>query len=421
MNNSITIISIALLVGLMPFFTSCDADDDGTEPGLQGLNSGFLIISTVPGNTFIRYTTDLPSGTFDVAAGESFDGFAFRDQLGAELLVESLSSSQGVEKLIVNESGVLQSVENIATFGDAFPVHIADQNTAYYSDANNIEELVIFNPSTMQSTGSIDLSDAFFSEGADTENYGGITTRGNDLFIPYRGRKGTQFVFDSLIYHVIDRSTNSYVKTIFMPDRGEPRVFNFPTIDEQGNIYHLANGNETFPQTIRPSIVRIPAGSTDFDKSYDFQPINTIPGGDQIPLQSLENFYYGSNGIAYALGMVQLPAAVTQIINDGGGFQSLNQEQVNTILALLATEPSAAWLRIDLNAQTVNIIDGIPLSSPFVDLVTEVDGEFYFGVSNGDLNRVYRYNPDTQTSVEAFRLSNASGNLSEIIDLSKED
>ncbi|MEM9389149.1 MAG: hypothetical protein AAGA02_01675 [Bacteroidota bacterium] len=417
MKNFKTIVVFILWISFGPIFISCDSDDDGNEPELQGLNSGFLIISQTASNRFVRYTPELPTGTFDVSAGESFEQFTFRDQLEGSLFINSISSTFGVEKLIVNEAEEIESVGNIATLGDAFPARVENENTGYFNDRNNLEEMTIFNPGTMQVTGGIDLSDADFIEGADFQNYGGITIRGNDMFFPYRARVNDQLIFDSLIYFVVDQSTNTYQKTIYLPGHINPRVFNDPVVDEQGNIYHLTSGDQSFPNLIKPSIVKIPAGSTDFDASYQFRPIDALPGGSQLPIQLFDRFTYGANGIGYALGSVEVPASVVQIISDAGGIQNLNQEQINTVLALLASEPSSAWLRIDLEAQTVSIIDGIPLTSPFTNARTIIDGDLYFGTTGE--NNVYRYDPDTQTTTEVFSLTPESGDIFEIIDLSK--
>ena len=133
----------------------------------------------------------------------------------------------------------------------------------------------------------------------------------------------------------------------------------------------------------------------------------------------MDRFVYHEFGIAFALGTVKIPDAVIQIIQDAGGFQNLTSEETQQIIALLSSEPSAGWLRLDLNNQTVTVIDDIPLSSPFTSLREEIDGDFYFGSTSNNLNAVYRYNPDTQVSEEVFRITESSGDIFQIIDLSK--
>ncbi|MEM9833825.1 MAG: hypothetical protein AAF944_24560 [Bacteroidota bacterium] len=417
-NSKIILLTIVFIGGIGSFFTSCSNDDDNNGvPEFRGLESGFLIFSRTSTNSFVRYTPELPTGTFDVSAGESFQEFTFRDQFRGQLYLNSISSTEGVEKFIVNEAEQVESVGNIATIGDAFPVRVENENTGYFADRNNLEEMTIFNPSTMQIIGGIDLSAAPFLEGADFQNYGGITIRGNDMFFPYRARASGQLIFDSLIYFVVDQTTSTYQKTIYLPGHINPRVFNNPGVDEQGNIYHLTSGDQSFPNVIKPSIVKIPAGSTDFDTSYQFRPIDALPGGSQLPIQLLDRFTYGANGIGYAIGSVEIPASVVQIISEAGGIQNLTQEQINTILALLASEPSAAWLRIDLNAQTVSVIDGIPLTSPFTNTRTIIDGDLYFGTTG--TNTIYKYDPDTQSTTEIFNLTPESGDIFEIINLSE--
>lgn len=419
MKNSKVILLIGTLVGILSPLASCEDDDTMSANESVALDSGFLVVTSGDMNRFVRYTPDLPGGTFDAAAGESFERFTIRDQFQNQLFLNSVSSQNGVEKFVVTESGQVESAGNIPTSADAFPITIAGQNTGYYSDRNDLTKLFIFDPASMQRTGEIDLSDAFFIEGADFENYGGITIRGNDMFFPYRARRNSAVATDSLIYHVIDLNTDTYVKTIFLPGHIEPRVFNTPAVDEQGNIYQLTTGDQAFPNLIKPSIVKIPAGSTDFDASYDFRPLDALPGGAQLPVQVMDGFFYDSDGIAYAFGTIQIPESVTQIVTEAGGLTQLTQEERNMILSLIATEPASAWLRIDLNAQTVSVIQDIPLSTPFADAITEIDGDLYLGTASNELTAIYRYDPDTQTSTEVFRLSTASGDISGLFDLSK--
>lgn len=417
--KSIKCILLTGLTGMLLLFTGCEDDDPENISDSQGLTSGFLIVSQTETNRFVRYTPELPTGTFDVSLGQSFQEFTFRDQFRGQLFIKSQSSNQGIEKFVVTEAGALESVANLSTPGFAFPVEVIDENTGYYNDNNNIEELVIFDPATMENTSPIDLSSGFFFEEANFQNYGGITVRGTDMFVPYRPFINNVYAVDSLVYNVVDLTTNSYVKTIFLPGHISPRVFNDPVVDEQGNIFHLTTGDQVVPNTFKPSIIKIPAGSTDFDRSYEFRPLDGIPGGAQLPTQLLDRFYYGADGIAYALGNVRIPPGITQIVADAGGVDQLTEEELLSIRVLLATDPSFAWLRIDLNAQTVSIIDGIPLTSPSTSLVEEIDGNMYFGSASANLSVIYRYDPVTQTSAEAFRLSQASGEIFDIIDLSR--
>ena len=67
------------------------------------------------------------------------------------------------------------------------------------------------------------------------------------------------------------------------------------------------------------------------------------------------------------------------------------------------------WTRIDLNAQTAEVIPGIPFTAGFsYPLSYQVDGKLLFQTFNPTegVNGNYEYDPETNTATNIYTVSN---------------
>ncbi|MEM1135068.1 MAG: hypothetical protein AAGI07_04465 [Bacteroidota bacterium] len=404
-----------LLIVLLPistlFIGSCSDDDDNNNPIPESKKSGFVLVTQVGLSTvesfFSQFSEEFPTGAIDNTQGKSFENFFVRGQLGNELYVNTVDQAKGVSKVVVSATGEIEVIGELATIDAAFPVEIVDSNTGYLDDRNDLD-IEIFNPSTMMLTGSIDMSSALVVPQADDNIYQEFIVRDDKMFVAYRPRKGTAYASDSLIFHVIDLTTNTFEKSIVLDGHKAPVSSQDPIIDEQGNIYIATQGDLTVPNLFRPSIVKIPAGSTEFDPEYNFKPIDLTPLGAGLPIQVLTQFIYDANGIAYIVGGVEVPPTILQLFAEKGGPFDGNWTPADFGIAFdaLRTEPSAKWIEVDLNAQTINIIDDIPLTSPFSGAnASKIGANFYFSVVGDQENAFYQYTPSTKTGIRAFQIT----------------
>ncbi|MCG8310230.1 MAG: DUF4374 domain-containing protein [Cytophagales bacterium] len=237
-----------------------------------------------------------------------------------------------------------------------------DENTAFVGGLST--DIIIFNPTTMQKTGTIDISSATMV-GASTdfpapggtiaaESVAEMIIRGNTLFVALMpltdvstftpGLSGCPIVVIDL--DQVDASaqgnTSAVVKRIY-DDRGSSTGAwgsgggsYFMTLDENNDIYMICHNMWTGWRTVfdKPAcILKIPSGSTEFDANYYFD-LESAAKGNGSPVMNLE--YYGDGKF---LAAVLDPSAINP--DDPYSYY---------------IDPIYQWWSFDLNSQTAQIV-----------------------------------------------------------------
>ncbi|MEL6562261.1 MAG: hypothetical protein AAFQ94_29080, partial [Bacteroidota bacterium] len=320
----------------------------------------------------------------------------------------------------VDGNGVVVEDGVIPTTGELpFTLRIRDSNTGIFVDPNDLTQVRVFNPQSLAITGNIDLSGAqIFTDRADLGlGVSSAVIRGDDVFISYAQGDGPLLDNFTLVRGSISSGTfgNQLNSTT-----GPTFTFNplHRLTDEQGNLYIHHTGNLT-PALFGGNtggVLRIPAGSNEFDASYDFR----VAFDQSLLLQSFRAFSYYQNGIAYGHIGIETPQEVVNIlISVGGDPSNLSPAQIDEILGLLNTSSNAAWVELDLNAQSVRLLPDLPRLNPFAATNAYwIDNVPYFPIVNpGEgINAVYRYDPETDASTKVFDVTGAT--VTAIVDLS---
>lgn len=228
------------------------------------------------------------------------------------------------------------------------------------------------------------------------------------VFAPIRPEVGG--TFDSTIVHIADLSTGSYVGTTTKNSGESMPVLGFGkrTVDESGNIYVPDTGNPTGSNPVS-TILKIPAGSNEFDPDYDFTPA-LITNPSNVLLPATNGMYYHQDDKAYTIVSTETPQKLIDLVASvGGNPANLSDEQIQQALNILYTAENGSWSELDMESQTVTEISGIPMVSPFnVNTVTEVDGKLYFPVVRQEENALYEYDPATGEAQKAFDVEGGS-------------
>ena len=248
-----------------------------------------------------------------------YDGYIFFNAYGTK---------KQISKWIANDKDIFENKGTINTseLGFAGNVCLKDKNTAFVG-GNASSKILIFDPSTMQKTGAIDISSKTkvgtvtnYPESGDKVNVMAATEmiiRGNYLFVGFMLLVDAKsFVPSSLTADimVIDLSkvsptstdnANAFVKWI-SDDRGvSVGAYNagigasFMVKDENDDIYVLCHnmwGNHRSTTNKAACILRIKNGATDFDSDYYFD-LETASRGLG---SSVTNFEYAANGDFFA-------------------------------------------------------------------------------------------------------------------------
>jgi hypothetical protein len=268
-------LSALLLTALFAFsLSSCDSTDDAVEPTKDTYNIVAFSINASDYTGFMTAYKAVPSGEVtnsassntkqlkQPSASQTYKNFLF---CGYNYIGEP-----GIQKNVVDETGKISQVGFLSTGG--FPKYVIINDTiGYYCDAKRDKlTLQMFNPTTMLRTGQIDLSS--LSRGFVWETVGlrVLVARDGKLFADLNYSAATagygNDAVDSAEMVVIDIATNTMEKVIVQPGvRGMGYVNALPycAMTTNKDLYIMSIGN-LFGER-NSHLIRIPAGSTDFD------------------------------------------------------------------------------------------------------------------------------------------------------------
>lgn len=375
-------------------FTSCDKDESTVEESTTSNYAMFIVTDRSTMSGMLAPFDSFPSGEINVSdlsnitqlASTRSTGFAYGDAI---YHVTSTAGDAGIQKLEKDYTGQYTSSGFIAG-ADIFG--IVSETKGYYGNATLSQTaLQIFNPTTMERTGEIDLSDEINKYKTDD-----VVSTYTGGFMLYRdGKFFTQVyfmdaydysVYDSSFVAVVDVETNTLGKFIIWPDFFRMGYYNnincnYAYIDNNNDIYLSSfYGNQTDEEVVNYRVVRINSGETDFDRTWDLDAMRDISSG--------ENF---------GLGCVPY---------NGKIYTKMFSETIDETFAGMTTKTYCAY-EIDMETKEATKIEGVPdsywlsINGPqvFDDKVffiaePEDDGTAYY----------YTYDPETKEVEKALTL-----------------
>ncbi|MCG8785177.1 hypothetical protein G1K52_05290 [Tenacibaculum finnmarkense] len=300
------------------------------------------------------------------------------------------SGDVGIQKFS-NNSGIL-SLEGFVSVGEnRFTLEIVNETKGYYTDSNRSQTAIqIFNPTSMERTGEIDIADAI----KPYKNDKVTRTRLGSFMVESKGKLYTQvFFFDADGNHVNDvsyvavfdtttdkllniTSHNDYIWLGF-----ERKNSNYIGKAENGDIY-LSGPLGNLKDGFHSRCVRIKAGTTNFDDTWKLD-YNNFVGGEG-------SFSLGGPAIVGNKLYIKLKSAGMK-----ADYSNIKEEDLYPY-------------EIDINTKQATKIEGIPgsgastfsISAPVV-----IEEKVYFSVSNSKYQGYYTYDPTTKKVEEAFTLT----------------
>ncbi|MEM6264655.1 MAG: hypothetical protein AAGI38_19240 [Bacteroidota bacterium] len=391
---------MVLTLILSLFITACNNDDEEVDPSDQRLTTGFIIVaaSQDASTTVAKYYPELPTGEVDLTQGTSYQEFFPLSTRDGAMYMTRTDGSAGFAKMVVdgNQNFIEESII-VPQGSESFSLRVRDSEFGVFHDRNNANQLRTFNPTTMEVTGTLDMSGDTLSV---PQRYQTFIFRGTDeIYAPMRHETGGSY--PDVATH---RATVSggFTNRATFPAGGVfvQNRFGQRWVDEQGNIYFNHAGNLSFPN-VPGAIIKIPAGQTTYDPTYDFKA--AMVANPMNPAGIVRTFYYHENGIGYALLNLDIDPEIFQILQAAGG-NPLTMEQTNRLLDLFFETPTGQWAKVDVNNQTVELITGLPKLSVFVNTsVTFIDNKPHFAIASPTDNAFYRYDPESNTTTEVFR------------------
>lgn len=433
--------SVFSIVLLAAGLWGCDKNKD-TEPNEDSKyhDTGVVVTSnTSSGGRSGYYAGYYPSladaAQVDLTQKSAYTNLWIYGQLGPYFYGASTTGDNKFSKLAVSKAtGVIEEVASFPLSGPTYFALICNEDLGVVTQWNNLD-LVLFDPETMKELGTIDMSKA---TNIDPENrrytyYSGVYRKSdNRLFMFYftdDTNTGLYYDANKIYAEVVNLSTRQWEKTItydnglYAISRGKEN----PVIDEQGNIYVTCQGSYGLDGAMgpyatkisRPQIIKIPAGTTQFDPDYSFNPLNKL-GFNNLMVQTLTGTLYDANGTAYACVNAtdespQLLALIYKYATTG----NLTEEEQAQLFNLAFFSVSQRWVKLDLNSQTATIINDIPPTGSFMFPSSyKHEGKLYFQFYDGTSTGFYSHDPATGKSEKAVTVTKG-GVAAELIFLNK--
>lgn len=378
------------------------------KPENVRLKSGYVVLGITDEDTYLaRYFEELPTGMVDITEkATAFQTiFPLSIQNGA-IFAARTDGSAGFEKIGINgnqefvQDGIISTVSS-----ESFSLRVRDSEFGVFHDRNDPNVINTFNPTTMEVTGSIDMTLANELDSAAVRYQTYIFRGDNEMFVPTRLEAGGNLPDVSLPKVTLSAGAATAVAQL---DGGGDLVvlnrFGQRYVDESGNLYFFHAGNINIP-TISGAIVRINAGEDDYDPNYYFEaPVVNNPGVTGFG-SFMSSFYYYKDNIGYVLVNEELDPRIAQLIGERGGTQNLTGDDIQLITFWLFTSPTGAWVQVNLVDQSVTKLTGLPPLSVFdASGMTFVGGTPHFAVANPNVNAF-------------FRLDEATGNVEKLFDM----
>lgn len=256
-------------------------------------------------------------------------------------------------------------------------VKVSDEKA--YAPMFNLGKILIFNPRTMIKTGEIDL--AQYATGDNNPDPAYPFIRDGLLYVPL-DQLGANWMPDhenkQVDVAIIDTQTDEVAKIASETASGmtfptRPFLENMIFTDEKNDLYITCVGGFGMDSRLAETgLVCIRSGETEFDPSASWEMSQLTIAGTSYKVGSLTNAKYIGNGKLCAW------VAIPELINN-------NPYTAKYSMAVLA----------DMNAKTVQRIDGIPLSDGHSIFIETHDNLVVFGVYGDTQAGFFTYNPTT--------------------------
>lgn len=436
MKTRVLLLTVLLSASLLACSTDGEADPEEVSPYQE---SGYVVSTIVQSsgsnNYYAGFYPEIPSGDIDLTTKSSYGYFYPRATWKSFMFGSSLKGENALTKMAVSkQTGNLVEVASIPLIEYLNTITIVSDELGVYTTWDK-KGVALFNPSTMQNLETIDMTGSKSVAGVTRENYSHAVYRKQDnklfLFLLADNNKTGQFYDAVDVYaEVVNLTTKKWEKTLTFSQATYPisRGLENPLIDEQGNIFVITQGQygldgQLGPNSARrsrPKILKIPAGTTEFDASYAFNPVDKV-GQQNLLFQLILGGVYHANGVAYACisGQQDPPALLALIAKLAAG--TITEAEYATLQNLAFYGANQRWAKLDLNAQTATIIESLPLTAGFAYPNSYIrDGKVHLQVYNSDLklNGFYEYNPANGNSTKLFTVT-AGGLAINLIKLSK--
>lgn len=372
---------IFLSLFITVFFTSCDNEDDGSDP-IKGEGNPYVLSLAIQGSEggFTYYTVpfeDVMSGALS-AVGQGIEQPGYYDFTQIDNTIYSIGGLDDIDVVGItkNEAGEIVQIGSVSFENSLADLIKADDNTLVALELSSSSDVVRFH--TINANTVITTSTKEHPVSAITHlvgpSYSGMQVSGNNLFVSYYISNPDDFstpYTDEAKVVIYSYPELEFQKVIEDTRTGPLGGFNTKTgliKDEKGDIYALSHSNKAngYSQKTRDGgILRIKSGETEFDQDYFFE-VEEINDGKNISYLK-----YLSNGKAFA--EVNMAKSEDQVTWSDAPLRSAI---------------------VDLYNKTITYIDGVPEHTGNGRRLAALYDEDYVYLSIPEDNGIFVYRID---------------------------
>ncbi len=374
------LVAVALLVLTL---NACNKDKPKTDPtaGLDKLLIGTNISTSNPVIGYVGTLKDLSVTNFTNAKSRQTTTYPYVTINKNDVFVLQHLYGDIIKKYTRQPDGTLAETGSLTTPAASAPTHIVIENdTKGYISLYRTGRILVFNPSRMDTTGSIDLrSYALGGDGSpdpsvmafkDGKLYVGCCQTSNGFTSSHPAQV---LIIDTRNNNAITSTTDD--RTFWAGSINEAKSMFF---DESGDLYVYCVASYGFGgPTQKCGFLRIKSGRNSFDSSYFFNTadynIADIPGNK---INYLQRMRYYKNGIVYSTG--NIPALTSNPPN-------------------YVNDRSFGSFKVDIINKTITKLN-IPNSNGYAASVGIFNNKILFGIAGTSAVGFYSYDPATNTA-----------------------
>lgn len=374
-------ILFSLLAFALFSFVACDDDDKPVNPDES--KHSFLFINNLDESGYI--------GTFsDLSISELNNREAYEHIFGIYpfvykniILVPEGKKGDKIHKYTRNNEGRISPAGSITLSQQAMPGEITfvDETKAYVS-LNGLGKIAVINPTTLEQTGTIDLT--MYAENDNNPDPGVNIIRDGKLYVALN-QNITEYAFAPYAYvAIIDVATNTVEKVIKDTRTNATGAFRHSDVimDEKGDLYFYSSAVAGMNSD---GFLRIKKGETEWDQDYLFSLVQTTVKGMENDMVGYGfTFCYDKNGDVYSC--LQLPSKTS---NPPDFINDRNYQAV----------------KINLYNKTIEKVD-LPLSTSMgAFAITMCGNEVVYGLTTTSGTGYFTYNTSSKEASQTPRIT----------------
>jgi hypothetical protein len=372
-------IKLLLLVFLFAAI-SCDDTDANLTEGLDRFVIGTNITSANPIIGYVGTLKDLDVPDFNNSKSRQTTNYPYVTVYKNDVFVMPQRYGDVVKKYTRQPDGTLSETGSFTAPAASAPLGtVIESDTRGFCSLFNAGKIIVFNPSSMEITGSIDLTSYGLGDTNPDPNV--MELHNGKLYVACsQTTDGFTSIHPVQVLIIDINNGNSIIsatddRSTWAGSVNEQKSIFF---DESGDMYIYCVASYGFGgPTQKAGFLRIRNGETSFDPSYFFNTsdyaIEGIPGNKVDYLQRMR---YTSNGIVYSTGNIySLASNPPDYVKDRtyGSF------------------------KVDLVKQTIEKLD-LPYSNGMAACVLPNDGRILWGLATSTGVGIYSYDPVTNTA-----------------------